>query len=122
MKLFLIVSLVSDLNYLHKNGIVHRELKPNDLIIERDGSLRICDYAMSIFEEHQYTKATQVGGPSYMAPEVYDDEEGGKKIRDPKMDVFFFFFWIDPFRNSIWTESISTGDVSCYDYAEGAER
>jgi hypothetical protein len=89
-KLGLIVSLVSGLNYLHKNGIVHRELKPTDLIIQRDGSLRICGYATSIFEEHKYTKGTQVGGPSYMAPEVYDDELGGKKIRDPKTDVFSF--------------------------------
>jgi serine/threonine protein kinase len=90
MKLGLIVSLVSGLNYLHKNGIVHRELKPNDLIIESNGTLRVCGYATSILEEHKYTKATQVGGPSYMPPEIYDDDRDGKKLRDPKTDVFSF--------------------------------
>jgi serine/threonine-protein kinase len=69
---------------------VHRELKPSDLIIGSDGSLRICGYATSIFEEYKYTKASEVGGPSYMAPEIYDDEQEGKKIRDPKTDVFSF--------------------------------
>jgi serine/threonine protein kinase len=89
-KLGLIVSLMSGLNYFHKNGIVHRELKPNDLIIEADGSLRICGYATSILEEHKYTKASQVSDPFYMAPEIYDDEREGKKTRDPKTDVFLF--------------------------------
>jgi serine/threonine protein kinase len=47
-------------------------------------------YATSIFEEYKYTKASQVGGPSYMAPEVSDDAREGKKIRDQKMGVFSF--------------------------------
>jgi serine/threonine protein kinase len=84
------VGLVSGLIYLHNNGIVHRELKPRDLIVEEDGSLRICGYATSILEEHRFTRASQVGGPSYMAPEIYEDRCDGPKIRDPKSDVFSF--------------------------------
>jgi serine/threonine protein kinase len=90
VKLRVIVGLVSGLNYLHKKGIVHRELKPNDLIIESDGTVRICGYATSILEEDKYTKRTRFGGPTYMAPEHYDDEIGEKRIRDPKTDVFSF--------------------------------
>jgi serine/threonine-protein kinase len=92
MKLRLIVGLVSGLNYLHKNGIVHRGLKPNDLIIESDGTVRICGYATRILEDHKYTKASQVGGTKYMAPEIYDDEGREKKNRDPRSDVFSFGF------------------------------
>jgi hypothetical protein len=87
-KLRVIVGLVSGLNYLHKNGIVHRELKPSDLILQADGSIRICGYATSIFDEQKYTKPTEVNCPSYMAPEVYDDEYDQKRTRDPKTDVF----------------------------------
>jgi serine/threonine protein kinase len=81
---------VSGLNYLHHQGIVHRELKPSDLIIFENGSLVISDITTSILEEHNFTRASQVGGPSYMAPEVYDDEQDGNKIRDPKTDIFSF--------------------------------
>jgi serine/threonine-protein kinase len=50
--------------YLHKHGIVHRELKPADLLVGRDGSLRISDYATVVLEDNKYTRVAQVGGPS----------------------------------------------------------
>jgi serine/threonine protein kinase len=90
MKLRMIISLVSGLNYLHHHGIVHLELKPSDLIVQEDFSLRISDYATSTFEDHGFARASQVGGPSYMAPEIYDDEEDGRRWHDPKTDVFSF--------------------------------
>jgi serine/threonine protein kinase len=86
----MIVSLVSGLTYLHDRNIVHRELKPSDLIVGDDGSLLITDYVTSFLEEHHYTRASQVGGPSYMAPEVYDDQQNGTTLRDAKSDVFSF--------------------------------
>jgi serine/threonine protein kinase len=89
-QLRMIVSLVSELNYLHNRSIVHRELKPSDLIVGDDGSLLITDYVTSFLEEHKYTRASQTRGPSYMAPEVYDDQQNGTILGDATSDVFSF--------------------------------
>jgi serine/threonine protein kinase len=89
-KLRMIVSLISGFLYLHSQGIVHGEMKPSELIVEHDGSIRLCGYITSIFEEHHYTWAPEVGAPWYMAPEVYEDRTAGDKVRDPKTDVFSF--------------------------------
>jgi serine/threonine-protein kinase len=89
-KLSLIVGLVSGLNYLHNEGIVHRRLKPTDVIMMENGSFLINDIATSILEDYNYTRASQVGSPSYIAPEVYADEQDGNKMQDPKTDVFSF--------------------------------
>jgi hypothetical protein len=89
-KLRMMISLISGFQYLHSQGIVHREVKPSDLIVESDGSIRICGYLTSVLEEHKWTRASEVGLPSYMAPEVYEDRENERKSRDPKTDVFSF--------------------------------
>jgi serine/threonine-protein kinase len=86
----MIVSLMSGLHYLHDRGIVHRELKPEDLIVESDGSLRICGYATSVLEEQRFVHASQVGGASYRAPEIWAGLQEGLKVRDQKTDVFSF--------------------------------
>jgi hypothetical protein len=45
-----------DVNDLHKTEIMHRKLKPKDLIIESDGTLHTCGDATSIFEERKSKK------------------------------------------------------------------
>jgi serine/threonine protein kinase len=89
-KLRMIVGLVSGLNYLHNQGIVHRELTPTNCIIAENGSVLISDILTSNLEKHNYTRASQVGGPSYMAPEVYEEKQDGADVPDPKTDVFSF--------------------------------
>lgn len=39
--------LLVGLNYLHSCGIVHRDLKPNNILVERDCSVKICDFNLS---------------------------------------------------------------------------
>jgi non-specific serine/threonine protein kinase len=82
--------LISGLQYLHSQGIVHLELKPTDLIVCADGSIKICGYLTNIFAEFKYTQASQVAAPSYMAPEMYEDRTTGIRTRDPRTDTFSF--------------------------------
>jgi hypothetical protein len=89
-KLRMIISLISGFMYLHSQGVVHREVKPSDLIVQPDGSILICGYLTSVLEEHKFTRASQPGAPSYMAPELYEDRENKRRSRDPKTDVFAF--------------------------------
>jgi serine/threonine protein kinase len=83
------------MNWLHPSTIVDRELKPSDVIVMGDGGVRICSYATSLLKELHDTRASQIGGPNYMAPEIYDDEHGDPLSRDPKTDVFSFGLIVD---------------------------
>jgi serine/threonine protein kinase len=85
-KAFLIAGLLSGVIYLHSRGVVHGDLKPNDIMVDSTGSIRICDFMTGKLEDAKFTLASQVGSPSYSAPEVSGG--GDSPERTMKADVF----------------------------------
>ncbi len=62
--------IILALQYLHGAGIVYRDLKPENVLLECDGYIRITDYGFSKRLEGQKTTVSFVGTPEYMAPEM----------------------------------------------------
>jgi serine/threonine protein kinase len=54
-KLRMVVSFISGFQYLHSQGVVHREMKSLDLIVPWYGWIRICGYLMRVLEEYKWT-------------------------------------------------------------------
>ncbi len=76
--------LVTGLQYAHACGIVHRDIKPDNLIFTPDGTLKIMDFGVARLESSSLTMAGSVmGTPSYMAPELFSGEE-----IDQRSDLF----------------------------------
>jgi serine/threonine protein kinase len=84
----MILGIVLGMNYLHNCGIIHGLLKPSDLLVDRDYRVRITDFATMKMEQLKAIKASQVGSPCYMAPEVYEDDY----VLTKKVDIFAFGF------------------------------
>ncbi|XVF38325.1 hypothetical protein REPUB_Repub20aG0091700 [Reevesia pubescens] len=64
--------LVSALNFCHKNGVAHRDLKPQNLLLDQNGNLKISDFGLSALPEqlNDGLLHTACGTPAYTAPEV----------------------------------------------------
>lgn len=69
--------LFSVVEYLHHNGISHRDLKPDNFLFinsDKDAEIRIIDFGLStqLIQEKNKSKVlkTMVGTPIFMAPEV----------------------------------------------------
>lgn len=64
--------LVSALNYCHENGVAHRDVKPQNLLLDHKGNLKVSDFGLSALPEQLRDGLlhTACGTPAFTAPEV----------------------------------------------------
>lgn len=89
--------VVTVLEYLHSLNIVYRDLKPENLLIQKDGYLKLTDFGISkIVEDRTYTLC---GTPEYLAPEVILSKGHGKAADFWSLGVLVYemITGIDPF-------------------------
>lgn len=68
MALFYITEIVLALEYLHKQKIAYRDLKPENLLVAADGHLKITDFGFAKrIDDRTFTLC---GTPEYLAPEI----------------------------------------------------
>lgn len=59
------------LQYIHKLGIIHRDLKAANILVNNDGRVQLCDFGVSAqLSSHHGKRQTLVGTPWWMAPEL----------------------------------------------------
>jgi serine/threonine protein kinase len=61
--------IVSGLKFLHDKGILHRDIKPGNILIHYDGSLKLTDFGLSRHTETINPKTKACGTVRYMSPE-----------------------------------------------------
>jgi eukaryotic-like serine/threonine-protein kinase len=58
-------------DHAHRNGILHRDLRPGNMLISTQGLLKVTDFGTSRFLEIAAHGTTVIGSPAYMAPEQF---------------------------------------------------
>ena len=73
------IKLARGVAALHRVGVVHRDIKPDNVILESDGSLKLIDFGVVRVPGLEESKPEDIPGtPAYMAPEMFDGEAGNE--------------------------------------------
>jgi serine/threonine protein kinase len=80
----LIIDIVDGLRYIHSQNVIHRDMKPANILIDSEYRARIADFGLSRFEGKSQSMRP-MGTMRYMAPETLEG-----KIATKKVDVFAF--------------------------------
>ena len=83
-KLQIMDALCAGLYYAHRNGVIHRDIKPPNVMVDIDGGVKILDFGIARGPASGMTQAgTVIGTLNYMAPE----QLSGKPV-DHRADIF----------------------------------
>ena len=77
--------VVSALEYAHSEGIIHRDVKPLNVLVTDDGSAKVTDFGLAKFsgEVTQTLEGAVLGSPRYMSP-----EQASGRGADSRSDIY----------------------------------
>jgi eukaryotic-like serine/threonine-protein kinase len=106
----IITQVLSALGFIHKNGIVHRDVKPSNIIVLASDQIKVADFGIARIDTSDVTIVGDLlGTPAYMAPEQF----AGAPV-DERTDLFAagvilfeMLTGVKPFRGKSITEILS---------------
>jgi len=81
--------VLEGLAYFHERYYIHRDIKSGNILLDADGTIKICDYGLAsatVSKGRLQRRTTFTGSPCWMAPEILGQDRG----YDQKADIWSF--------------------------------
>ncbi|KAF8471279.1 kinase-like domain-containing protein [Kalaharituber pfeilii] len=87
---FWIAELACAVLYIHGRGIVHRDIKPDNILLDSDGHVHLADFNVASEIHHDRPLTSKSGTLAYLAPEVYAGGGYGRAVDWWSLGVVFY--------------------------------
>ncbi|XP_078517960.1 NUAK family SNF1-like kinase 1 isoform X1 [Lissotriton helveticus] len=118
--------IVSAVHYCHKKGVVHRDLKLENILLDENLQVKLADFGLSTIYKRDQVLETFCGSPLYASPEIVN----GLPYQGPEVDcwalgvlLYALVYGSMPFDNSNFrtlAEQVSTGEYRKPPHLSGA--
>ena len=88
--IFYAAQMAIAIGYLHDKGIVHRDLKLENILLNQDGYLKIIDYGLAKMLGDGEETTSFCGTPEYLAPEMIQQRGHGTPVDWWQLGIFIF--------------------------------
>jgi serine/threonine protein kinase len=119
------LDLCDALEKVHAEGIIHRDIKPQNILLTDDGRVKLTDFGVAHVEQSQITTAYQPGTPGYRAPELEQGQSPDAAADIYSLCAVFFKLWtakeFAPFKHLAEVVRQEFLDCLAHDYPEVSE-
>ncbi|XP_005091226.2 maternal embryonic leucine zipper kinase [Aplysia californica] len=83
--------MTSALDHVHKSGLVHRDLKLENFLLDANNNVKLVDFGLSsVCHQSEHPLSTQCGSPVYAAPELFAGRKYGRAVDVWSLGVCFY--------------------------------
>ncbi|CAL9691913.1 unnamed protein product [Knipowitschia caucasica] len=85
---FYVAEMVLAINSVHERGYVHRDIKPDNVLLDVNGHIRLADFGscLRMLKDGTVQSSVAVGTPDYISPEILQAMEAGRGRYGPECD------------------------------------
>lgn len=88
----LIAQLAAALETAHAQGVVHRDVKPANVLIGADGAAKLGDFGMALSDQRVEAAGERAGTPHYFAPEIWRGERASAASDLYALGATYYYF------------------------------
>ena len=82
------IRILAAVDHAHKSGIVHRDIKPQNILVNKDGKVKVADFGIARLKTQETTRVDDVNSSALGSVHYISPEQASGEVADEKSDLY----------------------------------